>query len=512
MLGSCLLACATPKASEEPSSTLPAAQSGAPTALMSEPYEYAIEAASSQAGEGIFTRTGIGDPYRTGVPYPIFLALLEAYPEDLGPDLPTFVRRFGFLARERDANSEDPDLRAGLPVGMHLTTDPFTSVPFLVTNCTLCHAERLHMNGEERLVVGLGNKRVRLHAYDAAWSRLGERTDLSARALAPLAEAAAEREGLIWEGQWAPVFVEASIGALRERARTRRAFLERVEQNPPGLVAVIESFALAMEQTLGRAVPTGARVGWAKVPDVIGYAQRSTLSFDAAGAGPKDALVVEADFAAGARLEWFWAHPLQGASLSAYLNQLSRELPFPGTIDGARAERGKQAFQAACSPCHGEYAADGRATRYEEKVIPVRVVGSDSARAEAVTEDYARAGSDPKLTHGLVRVRRTLGYVPPVLTDVWARAPYGHAGQWSSLDVLAQAPSERATRYVMDLSGALDLTRVGVPVRQEHGSLGAHEVVIDAAQQTGRSVSGHPFLSDLPASTRGDVVEYLKTL
>jgi hypothetical protein len=74
-------------------------------------------------------------------------------------------------------------------------------------------------------------------------------------------------------------------------------------------VATIESFALAMEAPLARPVPTSPQVGWAKAPDVIGYRQRSTLSFDTACVGPKDALVVEADFAAGARLEWFWAHP-----------------------------------------------------------------------------------------------------------------------------------------------------------------------------------------------------------
>ena len=53
---------------------------------MSEPAEYDIDRISRDAGEAIFTRTGIGDPYRTGVPYPIFLALLRAFPQTFGAD------------------------------------------------------------------------------------------------------------------------------------------------------------------------------------------------------------------------------------------------------------------------------------------------------------------------------------------------------------------------------------------------------------------------------------------
>jgi hypothetical protein len=42
---------------------------------LSDPSEYDIRAISRDAGKAIFARTGVGDPYRTGVPYPIFLAL-----------------------------------------------------------------------------------------------------------------------------------------------------------------------------------------------------------------------------------------------------------------------------------------------------------------------------------------------------------------------------------------------------------------------------------------------------
>src|SRR5437660_12303767 len=63
---------------------LPKPQPAAASVPMSDPFEYEIKKVSRDAGKAIFTRTGIGDPYRTGVPYPIFLALERAFPETFG--------------------------------------------------------------------------------------------------------------------------------------------------------------------------------------------------------------------------------------------------------------------------------------------------------------------------------------------------------------------------------------------------------------------------------------------
>ena len=84
----------------------PAAPAPAPTpakpradVLMSDPAEYAIDRVSREAGERIFLRTGIGDPYRTGIPYPVFLALLRAYPDVFGATPQELAAKFGFVAR-----------------------------------------------------------------------------------------------------------------------------------------------------------------------------------------------------------------------------------------------------------------------------------------------------------------------------------------------------------------------------------------------------------------------------
>jgi mono/diheme cytochrome c family protein len=477
----------------------PAVAEPRPDVLMSDPAEYAIDRVSRDAGEEIFVRTGIGDPYRTGIPYPVFLALLRAYPDVFGATPGELAARFGFVPRAADPASEDLDVREGLPVGMHLTVDPITEVPFLVTSCALCHAEQLRWPGGEALVIGLGNKRVRIHAYDAAFAEVARRDDFATARLWELADAAAEERGLAWTSEYRGALVKATVAALRDRAEVRAELLAHTAASPPGRVASIEAFAIALEQELGQDVALPAEVGWAKIPDVIGFAARVTLSWDAIGEGPMDVLVVEADFAAGVRPEWFWAHPLQGASLGAYLRQPPPRPAFPGAIDRALAARGRESFDDNCGPCHGAYGDDGRVVDYDEQVVPLADVGTDPARAMAATDSFVAAANDPELTRGITRVRPTGGYVPPVLTSVWARAPYGHAGQWPSLAVVATPPARRAARYVLDLDAAYDLDAVGVAARPADGA------------EPGLSTAGHPFLSDLGDDAVA-VIEYLKTL
>jgi hypothetical protein len=476
-----------------------------PEVPISDPAEYQIDRITREAGKTIFERTGIGDPYRTGIPYPVFLALLKAYPQTFGATTEELARRFGFLARAADPASEDLDVREGLPVGMHLTTDPITSVPFVVTSCALCHAERVRWSGGEATVIGLGNRRVRIHAYDAAFAAITTQRGFTARRLGRLADAAAVEHGIAWPEAYRAPLVGATVAELAKRAAARAELHARTANNPPGRVATIESFAFVLGQLTGKPVGYAPVVGWAKVPDVIGYAQRTTLSWDGSGEGPLDLLAVEADIAAGARIEWLERHPFQGASLGAYLRQPAKRPGFPGKLARGLAERGRVLFEEHCSDCHGHYAADGRVLDYDESIVPIEDLGTDPARLLAPTEGFERAANDPALTRGYTKFRRSAGYVPPILTNVWARAPYGHAGQWPSLAVLATAPEKRPATFVTDVDGLYDLAAVGMPW-QPTGAGFVHD-----STQPGFSVLGHPFLADLNREAAA-VIEYLKTL
>ena len=492
------------------SPALPRPTPAAATVPMSDPYEYEIPRISRDAGEAIFARTGIGDPYRTGLPYPIFLALLRAFPETFGGNPQALADRFGFVARTPDPKSKDLDVREGLPLGMHLTTDPITGVQFVMTSCALCHAEKLRWRGGEATVIGLANKRVRIHAYDAAFADITHASGFTAEHIGRLAREEAAAHHVAWPEQYADPIVGATLAALGKRSADRAELRARTAEGPPGRVATIESFVGVLEQLAHAHVAFAPQVGWAKVPDVIGFPVRTTLSWDGSGQGSMDLLAVEADVAAGVRVEWLQAHPFQGASLGAYLRQPAARPAFPGHVDRKLAERGHKLFADNCSHCHGSYGPDGRVLDYDEQVVPLEDVRTDPARALAPTASFERAANDRELTQGYTRFQRTGGYVPPVLTNVWARAPYGHAGQWASLAILATAPDRRPTQIVLRLDELYDLDAVGVATRAPGAAPGPGEYLQDATHP-GLSVAGHPFLSDLGADAPA-VIEYLKTL
>ncbi|HEY6040249.1 MAG TPA: hypothetical protein VIV58_38460 [Kofleriaceae bacterium] len=481
-----------------------APSASAPAVPLSDPGEYAIDHVSRSAGEAIFAKHGVGDPYRTGVPYPVFLALFRAFPETFGHDFAELSAKFGFIARAPDPHATDDDLRAGLPIGMHLTVDPITRVPFVVTSCALCHAGKVQWKGGEATVVGLANKRVRIHAYDAAFAQITTQPSFTVEKLAHLAREAADAANVTWPDAYAAPIVIATLDALRRRATERADLRARTANAVPGRVATIESFVGVIGQLSHHSITFAPQVGYAKVPDVIGFPVRTTLSWDGSGEGPMDLLAVEADVAAGVRVEWLQQHPFQGASLGAYLRQPAPRPAFPGKIDRKLADKGKRLFEDDCAPCHGRYDGAGRAFDYTEQVVLLEDVGTDPARAMAATESFERAANDPALTLGYTKFRRTGGYVPPILTNVWMRAPYGHAGQWPSLAVIATLPEKRVAQTV-DLDAPYDLTNVGVATTT------AAPTGQDQYRDDPALLAGHPFLATLGKDAPA-VIEYLKTL
>ena len=512
VLGAAILlaaACARPPAPVPvaPAALASAGVDRAPT--ISDPEEYQDHGISAAMGEQYFGTLGGGDPYATGMAYPVWLALVEAFPAQLGGDLARFASRFGLLVDP--ARAQGP---AALPIGFHLTTDPNTRVPFVVANCQLCHAERLRLPGGDRIVSGLGSTHVRIHAYDGALTQVARDPAFTTEAVLAAANRAAREHELTWPDAVRLPIVRATVVALRARADGRAADAARYASGLPGRVATIESFAMAMNAR-GAHVPLGGgATGWAKIPDVNGFPYRETLSWDGVGRGSPVALAAEADFAFGARPEWFETHRHIATSLYMYLAHFDRSLPYPGPVDARTAERGRSVFEAKCSGCHGFYAPGGPQprVRYRERVVPQPVVGTDPAREEAVTPAFVQAANAIPLGRGVTTSAATGGYVPPVLLGVWARGTYGHAGQWPSLEVLSRRPGERPRRFVVDVDGAYDLANLGLPWSEVRGGEPAARGYLYDGEQPGYRVEGHEFLSNLPADDRRSVLEYLKTL
>ncbi|WP_394822001.1 hypothetical protein [Pendulispora albinea] len=506
----CAIAGCAPKSG----SRVPDGESRTPeSGPMSSPEEYGDRPISAEAGADYFLRLGGGDPYATGMAYPLFLALMEAYPGELGRDWNAFAEKFGMIS--------DPEAKGDprvLPIGFHLTVDPKTNVPWLVANCQFCHAERIRLPGGDRIVPGMGNKSVRPHAYGAALVRIGTDPGLDPARLTALATQRAAAWNVAWPEVMRRPIVDATLAAFKSGSARRAAWAKQVDDALPGRTATIESFAFALGERQNQTIVLPSTIGWVKTPDVRGFPFRETFSYDASGYGSPQALVLEADFLFGTRAEWYLSHPHIATSMYLYLKSFTRKLPFPKPVDEALARRGKGVFEARCAECHGFYVDHGDDVRvsYRERVIPLDVIGTDPARVKAVTADFVEAANRFEMTRGYTRVRNTNGYVPPVLIDVWARGVFGHAGQWPSLEAMATRPDERPRQFIVDTRGLYDLERVGVrheivPRGRPARPLKPGEYLYNG-DLPGFRTDGHPFLSNLPPADRLATIEYLKTL
>lgn len=485
----------------QPVAKAPPPDAGVPLA---EPTEYSQAPVSRKAGRRYFAETGMGDPYAAGIPYPIFLAMMRAFPGKLGKDWAAFDERFGTIAR-----GDKP------PVGFHLTTDPNTHVRFLVVNCALCHAAELHLPGGDRVVMGMGNRRLRIHAYDRALVGIARDPRFTPEALAPLVSRVARSQHEAWPMAWRRVMLQKTVENLVQHAKSRGHQLDRLAGALPGRVATIEGFMLALNEHAGTHFKLPKTIGWAKIPDAAKWRWRQTLSWDAASIGSPVTLISEADFAFGVRPAWFESHRFIPTSIDLWLKGFERDLAYPGKIDAGLARRGYAAFEDNCTECHGHYAPPGEPFRlaYHEQVISIARLGTDRARLDAVTPAFVRTVNSLPTTQGLTHTRRSGGYVPPPLNDVWARGLYGHNGQWPSIAVIATPPAERPRRYFVDPDATYDLDHLGTKWRAATPGdkpLG-HEYLYDGTKP-GFSVAGHPFLARLPDDQKRAVMEYLKTL
>lgn len=490
------------------------ATAATPDSLWSVPEEYRPRPVSAEAGGEYFAEDGVGDPYGAGVPYPLMRAMMALWPDELGADFGAFDRRFGMIP-----DPEHPSDPNALPVGLHLTRDPNTGVSFLMMSCEVCHAGRVRTAAGVQVVPGLGSRTVRLQAYADALAHIASDPRFSEDRMVRAADIEAKRLGLRWPGEWRTAITARFVDSMRARFGAHRADFDRLAAGAlPGRVATMEGFIMAMNAFVGTRLKLPRVTGWVRIPDVATYRYRDTNSFDAVATGSPVALVSEADFTFGVRPKWYERYRYISTSIYLYLRSFHRIFPYPAPIDHALAERGYAVFGHECTRCHGSYGEPGRprVVSYHEKVVSISTVGTDPARLDAVTDAFVAAAARIPWTKGLVRTRRTGGYVPRPFVDVWARGQYGHNGQWPDLATVATPPDRRPRRYIVDPNAPLDLKRVGqawrpVPKGETSPKLRPGEYLYDGTKP-GFGVGGHPFLSELPEADRRAVIEYLKTL
>ena len=194
--------------------------------------------------------------------------------------------------------------------------------------------------------------------------------------------------------------------------------------------------------------------------------------------------------------------------------------PFPAIINGEKAELGRIVFQNNCQSCHGKY--EGTATRnklvsFPNKLIPAAKIGTDSIRSQAIThKDLETLTKLPQKKY--VQAQTHNGYVAPILSGIWATAPYFHNASIPTLWHLMH-PNERPNKFY---SGGhlLDYDKVGIKGELVNGVYQYNKKdknwsnyeVFDTDKR-GASNKGHEKqFAQLTELEKEQLIEFLKTL
>ncbi|MBC8353014.1 MAG: hypothetical protein H8E66_13545 [Planctomycetes bacterium] len=452
---------------------------------------------SAAAGEDFFFHRDLGARYQTGLPYPLALAALERYPEELGGDRETFCEKFGVL--------QWPDDSSKLPVGFVLRYDRLTGVDLLMSNCSLCHSAMV----DGQIVPGLGNRNIRLEALNRSIMNIASKEDFTAQNLLPLAKEVAQRRGLAW-GIGTPAAIRKAIEVLREQAHTDKTAtwggISGLDSGP-GRNTPVE-FGKSRSH-----VTVGAPYGYTKIPTIWVYGLRETFACDGSIEGDRAIALAAVEFNKGMTPAEILHRMPEWESIYAYLREIKAPA-YPNEIDQNLAQHGAEIFSSNCSECHGEYEGD---IVYSESVIPLDEIGTDPDRILAMSDALVSARRDGPLAE-LMQVKRTEGYVPPPLLGIWCRGPYLHNGSVPTLEDMLRDPSERPTEYFVGGDTAYDLQRVGIAY--EEGLIGDRRIgrrfsesqYRFATTDDGSSNQGHEFGTDLSSGDKAALLEYLKTL
>jgi mono/diheme cytochrome c family protein len=191
-------------------------------------------------------------------------------------------------------------------------------------------------------------------------------------------------------------------------------------------------------------------------------------------------------------------------------------------VDAALAAEGEALFARDCAGCHGTYAERDEDETYPNLLIPLDVVGTDPAVAEAgvVHSPELVDWYNDSFYGQITRMEPNdpfPGYMPPPLDGIWATAPYLHNGSVPTIElVLNSRARPRYWKRVDFDSTHYDEAALGwpfedVPYGQDDAPAAERPLIYDTTTWS-QSNAGHPFGDHLTDEQRRAVLEYLKTL
>jgi processive rubber oxygenase RoxA-like protein len=422
------------------------------------------------------------------VPYKLAAAALlldhsrrEGTPVEL-TELRRILTRHGFIFPDAIANYSGSQARFERPLGMVSGWISPLRVDAVNLGCAGCHAGVLYdARGEptRQVWLGLPNTSLDVEGYTQdVYRSLAATLDEPARLIDTAARLFPEMGGL---ERWTLRHV------LIPKARKRIAALRRGVDAPtpfsnggPGRTNGVASLKLQ----LGLVGPRRAEgeVGFTSIPDLAWRPLRSSLLYDGFYAPPgesrfatrTDATDEEHVHELAAIVSFFTVptlglHPRAAERAITEVDDVMRWFAashrpprFPGTIDETLALAGREIYQARCAECHGRYSEGVRdvvLVEFPNRLSAAAEIGTDPARWQAIDSPLVAALARTAFAR-YTTPAATGGYVAPILSSLWATAPYLHNGSVPTLRQLMN-PGERPARFLVG-GHKLDLVDVGI--------------------------------------------------
>jgi hypothetical protein len=445
--------------------------------------------------EDHFKYGSAGGERASGIPYSIWMALPELFPEYLpGKGL----QSLGFIFEP----GKD------LPIGVSKRNVQGIDRVFL--NCAVCHVGTVRDTpaSSQRVIVGMPSNTVDLEGFQKFLSACALDEKFTAERIIPVIERMGTEDALN-----RLLLRVAGISLMRDRLlmlRQRFTFVDREPVFGPGRFDTFNPPKVLLNFRMDN-LPDEERIGVCDFPSIWHQRPRRGLQLHWDGNNTDvDERNRSASFGTGAL-----PPTLDRVALKRTADWLLDAGPpaYPYPIDAALAAKGKPVYAEYCASCHGASGTDFHG-ELVGKVTPIGVIKTDRCRLDSysfalcVNQNLLYAAyPDERFKH----FRKTNGYANMPLDGLWLRAPYLHNGSVPNLRALLEPAALRPAVFYRgyDVYDAKNVGFVGDVADESGRPFFRYDTALAGNGNYGHE--GRAFGTELPPAEKEALIEYLKT-
>ena len=436
-----------------------------------------------------------GGERASGIPYSIWMALPELFPEYLpGKGL----QSLGFIFEP----GKD------LPIGV--SKRKVQGVDRVFLTCAVCHVGSVRdtPSSPPRIILGMPANTVDLQGFQRFLGACALDEKFTADRIIPVIQRmgtddAVNRFLLRWVG----------IPLMRDRLlmlRQRFAFMDREPPFGPGRIDTFNAPKVLLNFRMDK-LPEEEWIGVCDFPSIWHQRPRRGLQLHWDGNNTDvDERNHSASFGTGA-LPPTLDRPALKRTADWELDAAPPPYPYP--IDAALAAKGKAVYTEYCADCHGASGTDFTG-KYVGTVTPIDRIKTDRHRLDSysfalcVNQNLLYAAyPDERFKH----FRKTNGYSNMPLDGLWLRAPYLHNGSVPNLRALLEPAARRPAVFYRGYD-VYDPKNLGfvADVAEENGrQFFRYDTALPGNGNFGHE--GWAYGTELPPEEKDALIEFLKT-